>query len=100
MNRRKFIINSSLILGSVGIGGFYWDKRWDYIVIHHSAGAYGNIDFLQQVHRERQASDPIDAIPYRYVIGNGKGLGLGEVRSDWRQTYGIWGAHVSKNNLD
>lgn len=50
------------------------------------------------MHRERQASDPIDAIPYHYVIGNGNGLGLGEVASDWRQGFDVWGAHVSGNN--
>ncbi len=100
MNRRKFIISSSLILGSASIGMFYWGKRWKYIVIHHSAGLYGNIEFLQKIHRERQANDPIDAIPYHYIIGNGHGLGLGEIASDWRQSYDIWGAHVSGNNSD
>ncbi|MDH3976225.1 MAG: peptidoglycan recognition protein family protein [Deltaproteobacteria bacterium] len=61
---------------------------------------YGNIEFLQKIHNERQANDPVDAIPYHYVIGNGNGLGLGEVASDWRQSYDIWGAHVSANNID
>ncbi len=100
MNRRKFIIRSSLILGSASFGMYFWGKRWNYIVIHHSAGLYGNIEFLQKIHKERQASDPIDAIPYHYIIGNGHGLGLGEIASDWRQSYDIWGAHVSGNNYD
>ena len=47
------------------------------------------MDFLQRLDR---------AIPYHYVIGNGNGLGMGEVASDWRQDFGIWGAHVSGNN--
>lgn len=55
---------------------------------------------MQRVHRERQARDPVDAIPYHYVIGNGNGLGLGEIASDWRRDYGLWGAHVSANNTD
>ncbi len=67
-------------------------------MIHHSAGDFGTIEFLQQVHRERQPNDPIDAIPYHYVIGNGNGLGLGEVAQDWRGERGIWGAHLSGNN--
>lgn len=76
----------------------YWKQRWRYIVIHHSASTHGDIEFLQRVHRERQAGDPIDAIPYHYVIGNGNGLAMGEIASDWRQQWDIWGAHVSGNN--
>ena len=100
MNRRKFLISTSVILGTTGLGGFYWNRRWKYIVIHHSAGSRGDIGFLQKVHRQRQPGDPVDAIPYHYIIGNGKGLGLGEIASDWRQSYHLWGSHVSASNLD
>lgn len=100
MNRRNFLVTLASIAGSIGIGGIYWGKRWNHIVIHHSAGSYGNIEFLQKVHKQRQATDPIDAIPYHYIIGNGKGLGMGEIASDWRQYYDIWGAHVSNANVD
>jgi N-acetyl-anhydromuramyl-L-alanine amidase AmpD len=65
-----------------------------------SGKGYGNIDFLQKVHRQRQARDPIDAIAYHYIIVNGNGLGMGEIASDWRQSYNLWGAHVSISNLD
>lgn len=88
------------MLSSLGAGVFYWPNRWKYIVIHHSAGNFGNIKFLQKIHRERQQGDPIDAIPYHYIIGNGNGLGLGEVDSDWRRENNIWGGHVSLNNPD
>ncbi|MCP3963791.1 MAG: N-acetylmuramoyl-L-alanine amidase [bacterium] len=98
MNRRKFLVTSTLALGVTALGGVYWKTRWRYIVIHHSAGSHGTIELLQEVHRQRQAGDPVDAIPYHYVIGNGNGLGLGEVASDWRQRFDIWGAHVSGNN--
>ena len=100
MNRRKFLVNTSLLTSAFVLGGYYWVKRWKYIVIHHSAGNYGNIQFLQKVHRQRQAGDPIDAIPYHYIIGNGNGLGIGKIASDWRQTYDIWGSHVSFKNKD
>lgn len=100
MDRRKFIIGSSLALATIGIVATYWPRRWNYIVIHHSAGDYGSLESLQQVHRERQKNDPIDAIPYHYLIGNGKGLGMGQVVSDWRIDYHIWGTHVSANNSD
>lgn len=100
MNRRKFLICTGTVLGSLGLGALYWPRRWKYIVIHHSAGNYGNINFLQKVHRERQANDPIDAIPYHFVIGNGNGLEDGEITSDTRKKYNIWGAHVSGKNID
>ena len=98
MNRRRFLASSSIALGAAGVGAVWWPRRWSSIVIHHSAGAYGTIAFLQQVHRARQPNDPIDAIPYHYVIGNGSGLGVGVVSSDWRRDLNIWGAHVSANN--
>jgi len=87
-------------LGAGLAGGEYWKNRWKYIVVHHSAGSRGDIPFLRRVHRERQANDPIDAIPYHYVIGNGNGLGLGEVATGWREEYHLWGAHVSARNPD
>jgi N-acetyl-anhydromuramyl-L-alanine amidase AmpD len=99
-SRRTFFVLSGTVLASLATGNWYWRNRWNYIVIHHSAGNFGSIDFLQQVHRQRQAHDPIDAIPYHFVIGNGNGLGLGEIASDWRQHNHVWGSHVSANNWD
>ncbi len=98
MNRRRFLIKSGVLIGLAGAGVAYWPNRWRHIVIHHSAGDFATIEFLQQVHRERQGGDPIDAIPYHYVIGNGNGIGMGEVTSDWRRDLNIWGTHLSENN--
>ena len=98
INRRHFLLSGTSILA--GLGGIYWGRRWKYIVVHHSAGSYGNIEFLQKVHRERQPGDPIDAIPYHFVIGNGKGLKMGEIASDRRRSWHLWGTHVSANNRD
>lgn len=100
MKRRTFIISSALALTAPGFTMYCWKNRWKYIVVHHSAGTFGNIEFLQKVHRTRQAHDPVDAIPYHYIIGNGKGMKMGEIASDWRRTYDIWGMHVSANNVD
>ena len=98
VGRRGFLTASAAALGAAGAGFFWWPERWRYIVIHHSAGDYGSIEFLQRVHRDRQPGDPIDAIPYHFVIGNGNGLGMGEIASDWRRDMNIWGTHVSGNN--
>lgn len=100
VSRRRMLQLSSIGFVGAITGTWYWSNRWHYIVIHHSAGNYGNIKFLQQIHRERQAGDPIDAIPYHYIIGNGNGMKMGEVASDWRQENHLWGAHVSGRNSD
>ncbi len=100
MRRRTFLFSAAALAVSGAATSLYWPERWKYIVIHHSAGSFGNIEFLQRVHRERQPYDPIDAIPYHYIIGNGNGMEMGEVASDWRQHHNIWGSHVSANNKD
>ena len=100
MQRRRFLIGAGLLCGSLMAGYSYWGNRWKYIVVHHSAGSYGDIDHLRRVHRQRQPRDLVDAIPYHYVIGNGNGLGLGEIASDWRQKLNLWGTHVSAHNVD
>lgn len=69
-------------------------RRWRYIIVHHSGGASGDLDLLRRVHRERQPNDPIDMIPYHFLIGNGQGMKLGEVIETSRWRKGLWGAHV------
>lgn len=76
----------------------YCSNRWNYIVIHHSAGSYGNIEHLQDIHDQRQSKEPIHAISYHYIIGNGNGLEDGKIDSDLRKKYNLWGVHLTKNN--
>ncbi|WP_444998425.1 peptidoglycan recognition protein family protein [Aliikangiella sp. IMCC44359] len=97
-SKRRFLKLAAVSTGLSIAGGIYWPSRWQYIVIHHSAGNFGNIDFLQKVHRQRQSDDPIDAIPYHFIIGNGNGMKVGEVATDWRGENNLWGAHVSGRN--
>lgn len=99
MNRRRFITLSGLGILLAGIPVF-WSSRWRYITIHHSGGTYGDIELLRRVHRERQANDPVDEVPYHFVIGNGQGLRLGEVVATGRWRLRIWGAHLSAANID
>jgi hypothetical protein len=98
------IVTRRGVLALLGLGAvlaatpYLWNRRWRYITIHHSGGDHGNVALLQRVHRERQPRDPVDAIPYHFLIGNGNGLGLGEVVETWRWRFGIWGAHLSARN--
>ena len=98
MSRRRFLVLAGALGATISLGAWCWPNRWKYIVIHHSAGDSATIESLQQVHRERQPGDPVDAIPYHFVIGNGNGIGMGEVASDWRQDMNLWGTHVSAGN--
>lgn len=99
MNRRNFLALSAA--GALVAGApVYWPRRWRYIAIHHSGSSIGDIALLRRVHRERQPKDPVDEIPYHFVIGNGNGLGLGEVVATDRWHLGLWGAHLSASNMD
>ena len=64
-------------------------RQWRYIVIHHSAGDYGNAAAFDADHRSRGW----DELGYHFVIDNGNGGPDGhvEVGSRWRKQK--WGAH-------
>ncbi len=98
MKKRRTILISTFVF--VVVTAIYWPKRWNYIVIHHSAGNYGNIEHLQRIHDQRQSKEPIHAISYHYIVGNGNGMEDGTVASDLRKKFNLWGVHVSKNNWD
>lgn len=98
MKTKWIIIISILII--IILCFIYWPNRWNYIVIHHSAGNYGNIEHLQNIHDQRQSKELIHAISYHYIIGNGNGMEDGKVGSDIRKKFNIWGVHVTKNNWD
>lgn len=95
MQRRSIVtlIGATTVLGGLAL---YWPKRWNHIVIHHTAGSYATLEFLRQVRRERQPSTLIDEAPYHYIIGNGNGIGMGEVVETQRAATDLWGAHVAK----
>ena len=94
VSRRWFLLSIPVALA----GFYFWNKkkRWKYIVIHHSAGSSGNLNFLRGVHRERFPKSRYMA--YHFVVGNGKGMGCGEVDHGSRWNYQLWGAHVSYRN--
>lgn len=98
--KRRTIIKASLLGFGLAALPFYWLHRWHYLTIHHSAGARGDLEFLRRVHRQRQAGDPVDEVPYHFLIGNGRGIAEGAIVPSERWRLGIWGAHVSARNRD
>ncbi len=98
--KRRHLLQGSL--GSLALAGLplYWFNRWDYLTIHHSAGASGDLALLRRVHRQRQAGDPVNEVPYHFLVGNGKGIEAGAVVPSERWSLRLWGAHVSARNPD
>jgi hypothetical protein len=68
-------------------------RRWQGIVIHHSAiPAYGNAASLDQAHKGRG----FDGLGYHFVIGNGTKSKDGEVEVGFRWPIQREGAHVKR----
>ncbi len=70
--------------------------RWPAIVIHHSATGYGTPATLETRHR----AQGLDGLGYHFVIGNGEGMGDGEVHVGYRWLEQLPGAHVAGANGD
>jgi N-acetylmuramoyl-L-alanine amidase len=64
--------------------------RWKAIVIHHSGSPAGT---PQSIENEQRA-DHLAGLGYDFVIGNGRGIGDGEVHVGYRWLDQLPGAHV------
>lgn len=67
------------------------DGRWRAIVIDHSASPYGTPDSIDQAHRETGRR----GLGSHFVIGNGNGMGDGEVHVGYRWLDQDAGAHTA-----
>jgi N-acetyl-anhydromuramyl-L-alanine amidase AmpD len=65
--------------------------RWTSIVIHHSGATYGTPASIEAEHRAMNLS----GLGYHFVIGNGHGIGDGEVHVGYRWLDQLPGAHVA-----
>ncbi len=72
------------------------ERRWQYIVIHHSATHKGTVDAFQRYHQKRHGADDIG---YHFVINNGVAEGSrdGQVEPTARWHDQRHGAHCSVN---
>lgn len=72
-------------------------RRWQGIVIHHSAiPAYGNAASMDQTHKGRG----FDGLGYHFVIGNGTKSKDGEVEVGFRWPIQREGAHCKKSGAE
>ena len=74
------------------------ERRWEYIVIHHSATAKGNAVRFDQYHKEKKGWEY--GLAYHFVIGNGSFSGDGEIEVGNRWKKQIHGAHTANMNCN
>ena len=65
-------------------------RHWRWIVIHHSATAFGSAEQFDRAHRQKGW----DELGYHFVIGNGAGSGDGQIEPGPRWSKQKWGAHT------
>ena len=67
--------------------------RWQYIVIHHSDVDTGTMKAMDKYHREVRHME--NGLAYHFVIGNGHGMGDGEIAASRRWTQQLDGGHLA-----
>lgn len=71
--------------------------RWRYIVIHHSASTKGTPRSMDAYHRQRGMEN---GLAYHFVIGNGNGMGDGELHTGQRWRGQLNGGHLASESLN
>lgn len=71
-------------------------REWTSIVIHHTATSRGSVESIHASHLRRKdaAGNPWLGIGYHFVIGNGNGMGDGEIEPTFRWRKQLHGAHA------
>jgi LysM repeat protein len=67
--------------------------RWKNIVIHHAAVKEGTLKSLDRYHREERRME--NGLAYHFLIGNGNGLGDGEIAVGNRWKKQLDGGHLA-----
>lgn len=65
-------------------------RKWNYIVVHHSGSAAGNMEIFDRCHKDRGWQ----GVGYHFVIGNGSHSKDGAVEVTFRWTQQLHGAHA------
>lgn len=68
-------------------------RRWKYIVIHHSGVDEGTMKGMDRYHREERHME--HGLAYHFVIGNGNGMGDGEIGVGRRWREQLNGGHLA-----
>ncbi|MHC4543212.1 MAG: peptidoglycan recognition protein family protein [Planctomycetota bacterium] len=71
------------------------EKKWEAIIVHHSATSTGNTAIFDKKHREE---NHWQGIAYDFVIGNGTDSGNGQIEVTFRWRGQLTGAHCKTPN--
>jgi LysM repeat protein len=72
--------------------------KWKHIVIHHSGTYMGTVKGMDRFHREERHME--NGLAYHFVIGNGNGMGDGEIAVGHRWTEQLDGGHLRSDELN
>ena len=77
-------------------------RDWTSIVIHHTATNAGSVESIHQSHLARKDSKGNNwlGIGYHFVIGNGNGMGDGEIEPTFRWKQQMHGAHAGSTDYN
>lgn len=70
--------------------------RWKLIVIHHSGVDAGSVQGMDRYHREERHME--NGLGYHFVIGNGHGMGDGQIGVGSRWTKQMNGGHLASES--
>ncbi len=70
--------------------------QWKYIVIHHSGVDCGTLSGIDRYHREERHMK--NGLGYHFLIGNGNGMGEGEIGVGSRWTKQLEGGHLKSES--
>jgi LysM repeat protein len=73
-------------------------KKWKFIVIHHSATESGTAKGMDSYHRQVRHME--NGLAYHFLIGNGRGMGDGELTVGNRWNEQIDGGHLASETLN
>jgi N-acetyl-anhydromuramyl-L-alanine amidase AmpD len=71
-------------------------RDWKYIVLHHTATDSGDVQSIHEAHLKNKDKNgkPWLGIGYHFVIGNGSGMGDGDIEPTFRWHEQMHGAHA------
>ena len=71
-------------------------RAWKYIVLHHTATTRGSVESIHRTHLKRKDANGNNwlGIGYHFVIGNGNGMGDGQIEPTFRWKEQLHGAHA------
>ena len=72
--------------------------KWKHIVIHHSGTYMGTVKGMDRFHREERHME--NGLAYHFVIGNGNGMGDGEIAVGNRWIEQLDGGHLRSEELN